>query len=126
MSKEINGSIAYKMTISDDGQWNIQYGSESDTSAEAMRNEIAALIIAQHVMENCAIQLMQEKKEAKGKHKQFISQRLSKTIDGRFGLRIIVDHLLDSYPSYMEYLKEKELASLKPVTETDYDITKEE
>lgn len=106
--KIISGNINYTINLSEDKLGDVSYGNTEDDSASAMRNEIAALIIAQHVMENVAIQLKHDKKASSGKQRQIITQRLNKTIDGRFGLKIIIDHMLDLYPQYIEYLKEQE------------------
>ena len=105
MPKEITGSIPYKIIISDTNEWTLEYGSDSIDMDEAVRNDIASLMIAQNVMETCAVKLKEDKSEAKGKARQMYAQRLDKVISGRFGLRIICDYLLDSYQDYLKYLK---------------------
>lgn len=108
MPKEITGNIPYILTISDTNEWSITYGSEKLDSASSMRNDIVSLIIAQNVMEICAIKLREDKQSTKGKQKQLATQHLNKVIDGRFGLRLICDYMLDSYLPYLDYLKKVE------------------
>lgn len=108
MPKEITGNITYKFIISDANEWIIEYGNKTVTEAEHIHNDMAALAIAQLVMETCAVRIRQEKEEAGGKAKKYLGEKLNKVIDGRFGLKIICDYLLDCYEPYMAYLKEKE------------------
>lgn len=105
--KTITGNISYTLNISDEGEWTIICGSESDSAEQILNNDMASLAMAQRVMEICAIRLREEKKELKGIAKKFMSQKLNKVIDGRFGLKIICDYMMDSYEPYMEYLNAK-------------------
>lgn len=107
--KILTGKIEYTFTVSDKNDWDIKFGSEDLKEADIMHNDLAALIIAQQVMENCAIKFREDKKTATGKMKQIQSQRLNKAIDGRFGVRVICDYLLDCYPDYIKYLKKQEV-----------------
>lgn len=101
MSKEIKGNIEYSLTISDDGKWDIKYGS-------TIHNDMASLAIAQYVMESIAVNLREEKNNASGKVKKAYAAKLDKAISGRFGVQVICDYMLDNYIPYMKYLEEAE------------------
>lgn len=108
MAKEITGTIPYKFMISDTGEWTIEYGYGVIEPRDHIHNDMASLAIAQRVMEICAIRIREEKKDSKGIVRKHLSQKLNKAIDGRFGLKVICDYLLDCYKPYMKYLKEYE------------------
>jgi hypothetical protein len=99
MSKEITGSIPYTLVLSEDGKWDIKYES-------TIHNDMASLAIAQFVMENIAINLREEKKNASGSVKKAMGVKLDKGVSGRFGLQMICDYMLDAYVPYMKYLDE--------------------
>jgi len=101
MTKVIEGTIPYKLTVSEKGEWLIEY----ETTIE---NDMASLAIAQRVMEVCAVRLRHDKKELTGKQRKFITQRLNKAIDARFGLMIICGWMLGVYQDYKEFLAKQE------------------
>lgn len=105
MRKEIAGNIPYTLKISDKEEWTIEYGSETDTELQTLHNDMASLAIAQRVMEICAVRLREEKNITGGKKRKWLTQKLDKVVDGRFGIKIICDYFLDIYPEYIKYLE---------------------
>jgi len=106
--EEIKGTINYTLKISDEGDWSIVYGSDSDTPKDTIHNDMASLAICQDIMEICAARFSLEKKELKGKSKQFMGQKMRKTIDARAGLKLICDYMLNVYKPYVKYLEDEE------------------
>jgi len=105
--KEIKGSISYTLQISDSGEWTVTYGTEGQSEEDSVHNDIASLVIAQNVMEQCAATMKLNKESLKGRDKKYMTQKLDKVIDGRFGLKLIADYLIDCYEGYMEFLSKK-------------------
>jgi len=130
--KEIKGSISYTLQISDSGEWTVTYGTEGQSEEDSVHNDIASLVIAQNVMEQCAATMKLNKESLKGRDKKYMTQKLDKVIDGRFGLKLIADYLIDCYEGYMEFLSNKAVdkeanpkVEQMPMTEEEIKMAKE-
>lgn len=94
-TRVIKGSIEYTITLFDGETWEVEY-------QQGIENEIAALSIAQHVMEASIVTASLQKKESKGKIRKSLSEQIEKFSQARFGLNMLSTILCDSYDSFME------------------------
>lgn len=106
MTKTIEGTISYKIIIPEKGEWTIEYDS-------SIENDLASMAISQRVMEICMIKLKEEKTIFTGKRRKYVSDKLNKAIDARFGLMIICDWMFDIYQEYKEFLAKQEARNNK-------------
>lgn len=94
-TREVKGSIGYTLKQFPNGDWELDY-------ERSIENEMAAMSIAQYIMEHAVATARLGKKKEKGKLKQLISKHLEKYIQAQMGIRILADNIFSAYDSFME------------------------
>lgn len=104
---QIKGTIEYTLTLGGGGVWNLSYNQTID-------NDIASIAISEHVLGILNDKLKLDKKHAKGKEIAFLSQRIEKIIQAKFGLSLMFDYCIKLYEIYAGDMKVKaDLAAQK-------------
>jgi len=106
MKRKLVGTINYSIVIDGD---NIE--AEYDRTTE---NELAAMVITQHVMEGCAIMQRENKKIAtKAKEKQAMAKNLDHILKARVGLNTIMSLFMEGYAASKPSMPEDKEAAIR-------------
>ena len=118
VKQEIKGSVEYSLTQFVDNDWQIDY-------KRTVENEMAALSVAQHVMEHAIAAVSLQKKKSKGKEKQALAKQLEKFVQARMGISMLSDNIFSAYDAYKENQKRHEEAMLTAdVSDKDKELLK--
>jgi hypothetical protein len=112
----MTGQIPYIITVDENKVWSIQYQS-------TIENDIAALAVAQFVLQNTVASLEVRKKNAKGKELQSMKALLDKSIKARFGIEVVRNYMQALYFGFKkreaDFEKKEEAKVLKLNNDAD-------
>ena len=119
---EITGTIEYKITISDNGEIEVEY-------IPKIEDELASLCISQKTIDSYTWYLNEERKKHSGKNKRAITDVLNDVMKSKLGLNHVVDFMVNNYKAYQEHLKlsaePKFVVKQEPMTIKDIEDLKE-
>lgn len=107
---QLKGTIEYSLTLGEGNVWNLKYN-------QTVENDIAIIAMSQHVVGILKDKLELDKKGiqsgeikvdgSKGERVKFLSQRIEKLIQTKYGLNLMFDYCIKLYDIYQEDLKRK-------------------
>lgn len=97
---KIEGTINYTLTLEENNVWKLNYN-------QTINNDIASIAISEHVLAILNDKLKIDKREAKGKEISFLSQRIEKITQAKFGLSLMFDYCIKLYDVYTKGMEAK-------------------